>query len=120
MKADLLTPAEAAALLNVSVKSLTRWATTGRVPVVVTPGGHRRYPRQALLEVIHRKPTRRPDRGSRKPIAATVSTRMPVEDVAALSELAADSGTTIAVHVRAILQDHLRGNGKHRTTKPKL
>jgi excisionase family DNA binding protein len=39
----LLTPAEVAALIGVDPKTVNRWASTGRLPFIKTPGGHRRY-----------------------------------------------------------------------------
>jgi excisionase family DNA binding protein len=42
----LLTPAEVAAVFRVNPKTVSRWAKTGRIAAVRTPGGHRRY-RQA-------------------------------------------------------------------------
>jgi excisionase family DNA binding protein len=39
----LLTPAEAAAMLRVDPKTVTRWARDGKLPSIRTPGGHRRY-----------------------------------------------------------------------------
>jgi excisionase family DNA binding protein len=39
----LLTPAEVAQLFRVDPKTVTRWATTGRLRSLRTPGGHRRY-----------------------------------------------------------------------------
>jgi excisionase family DNA binding protein len=41
---DLLTLAEAAARLGVHPTTLRRWADQGDVLVMVTPGGHRRFP----------------------------------------------------------------------------
>lgn len=40
---QLLTPREAAALLGVRVSTVTRWANSGKLRCVFTPGGHRRY-----------------------------------------------------------------------------
>ena len=40
---DYLTPGQAARLLSVSPKTVTRWATEGRIPCMVTLGGHRRF-----------------------------------------------------------------------------
>jgi excisionase family DNA binding protein len=45
---DYLRAAEAAALLHVSPKTISRWAKEGRVPHIVTLGGHRRFPRQEI------------------------------------------------------------------------
>jgi excisionase family DNA binding protein len=48
---DLLTPREAAALLGVRTTTLARWAREGRLTPLRTPGGHRRYPRSAVMAV---------------------------------------------------------------------
>ena len=40
----MLTPAEAAAMLRVDPKTITRWAVQGRLRSVRTFGGHRRFP----------------------------------------------------------------------------
>jgi excisionase family DNA binding protein len=39
----LLTPAEVAALVFVDPKTVSRWAQSGKIPSVRTPGGHRRF-----------------------------------------------------------------------------
>ena len=39
----LLTPAEAAALLGVDAKTVSRWARAGRLVAIRTLGGHRRF-----------------------------------------------------------------------------
>ena len=39
----LLTPAEVAAMLRVDPKTVTRWAASGRITSIRTPGGHRRF-----------------------------------------------------------------------------
>lgn len=39
----LLTPGEVAALFRVDPKTVTRWATAGRIGSIRTPGGHRRF-----------------------------------------------------------------------------
>lgn len=46
--ADLLSLGEAAALLGVHPATLRRWADQGDVLVMVTPGGHRRFPRTEI------------------------------------------------------------------------
>lgn len=49
----LLTPAEVAALFRVDPKTVTRWAGTGRLARIRTPGGHSRFRKsevQALLQ----------------------------------------------------------------------
>ena len=39
----LLTPAEVATMFCVDPKTVTRWATAGRIGSIRTPGGHRRF-----------------------------------------------------------------------------
>ena len=46
--ASFLQPAEVAAILQVSPKTISRWAKDGRLPYQRTLGGHRRYPEFAI------------------------------------------------------------------------
>ncbi|MGH2757198.1 MAG: helix-turn-helix domain-containing protein [Actinomycetota bacterium] len=46
--------AEAAKLLRVSPKTISRWAKQGKLPHVVTLGGHRRFPASAIRELAAR------------------------------------------------------------------
>ncbi|MEP7054836.1 MAG: BldC family transcriptional regulator [Actinomycetota bacterium] len=39
----LMTPGEVASLFRVDPKTVSRWAMSGRIPSVRTPGGHRRF-----------------------------------------------------------------------------
>lgn len=39
----LLTPREVAAMFRVDPKTVSRWAASGRIGSVRTPGGHRRF-----------------------------------------------------------------------------
>ena len=39
----LLTPGEVAALFRVDPKTVTRWAASGRITSIRTPGGHRSF-----------------------------------------------------------------------------
>nr|WP_278250820.1 MULTISPECIES: BldC family transcriptional regulator [unclassified Actinopolyspora] len=39
----MLTPGEVAAMFRVDPKTVTRWATAGRIGSIRTPGGHRRF-----------------------------------------------------------------------------
>jgi excisionase family DNA binding protein len=48
-RAQLLTVAQAASLLNVSEKTIRRWVAAGKVPYVKLPGGTLRLPQGALL-----------------------------------------------------------------------
>jgi excisionase family DNA binding protein len=38
-----LTPADVAYLFRVDVRTISRWATQGKIPYVLTPGGHKRF-----------------------------------------------------------------------------
>jgi excisionase family DNA binding protein len=46
-----LTPAQAARLLHVSPRTIARWADQGRIPCLVTLGGHRRFPRGEVAAI---------------------------------------------------------------------
>jgi excisionase family DNA binding protein len=57
----LLTAAELAVELRVSVKTVREWARSGRVkPAAVTPGGQYRFRLDDVLEQLG-QPRRRPD-----------------------------------------------------------
>jgi excisionase family DNA binding protein len=47
----LLPPREVARLLGVDPKTVSRWAETGKIPSIKTPGGHRRY-RKSVVDAI--------------------------------------------------------------------
>ena len=49
---ELLKPAEAAAILFVDPKTVTRWAIAGKVTSIRTPGGHRRFLKSEILELV--------------------------------------------------------------------
>jgi excisionase family DNA binding protein len=46
-----LTPGQAARILCVSPKTVDRWANQGRIPCVVTLGGHRRFRADLIASV---------------------------------------------------------------------
>jgi excisionase family DNA binding protein len=50
--ASYLRSAEAAAILQVSPKTVARWAQQGQLPFQRTLGGHRRYPEPAIRELL--------------------------------------------------------------------
>lgn len=47
----LLTPSEVASMFRVDPKTVTRWAKTGKIPSITTPGGHRRF-RESLVQKL--------------------------------------------------------------------
>ena len=46
--------AEAARILRVSPKTVSRWAKEGKIPHVMTLGGHRRFPSTAIEDLARR------------------------------------------------------------------
>jgi len=52
--ASLMRPTEAAATLAISRRTLSEWAHAGLLPYRETPGGHRRYPRAAVLALAEK------------------------------------------------------------------
>jgi excisionase family DNA binding protein len=48
----LLRTREVALLFEVSERAVTDWATKGRIPSIRTPGGHRRYPAEAVAGLL--------------------------------------------------------------------
>lgn len=46
--------AEAAKILRVSPKTVSRWAKEGKIPHVLTLGGHRRFPADAIHALAKR------------------------------------------------------------------
>ncbi len=53
----LMTPAEVAALFGVDPKTVQRWAKTGRLSSIKTPGGHRRYRAAEVYALLAESPT---------------------------------------------------------------
>jgi excisionase family DNA binding protein len=55
-----LTASQAADILHVSPKTVSRWAQEGRLPFTRTLGGHRRFPEaeiRALVDTLTERPT---------------------------------------------------------------
>ncbi|GAB2804431.1 hypothetical protein GCM10027176_06730 [Actinoallomurus bryophytorum] len=52
MQEDLLRPREVAAIFGVRTPTIARWAREGRLTPLRTPGGHRRYSRAAVRDVL--------------------------------------------------------------------
>ena len=51
---EYLTAGQVAGVLHVSPKTVSRWATQGSVPCLVTLGGHRRFRRQDVENILRR------------------------------------------------------------------
>jgi len=49
---DYLHPREVAQLLCVTARTVSRWADQGRIPHIVTLGGHRRFRRADVLRLL--------------------------------------------------------------------
>ncbi len=52
----LLTPGEVAALFRVDPKTVTRWASAGRIGSIRTPGGHRRFRESEVRSLLEGQP----------------------------------------------------------------
>jgi excisionase family DNA binding protein len=48
----LLRTSEVARMFQVSERAVTDWAHRGRIPSLRTPGGHHRYPADAVLALL--------------------------------------------------------------------
>jgi excisionase family DNA binding protein len=51
-KREYLRVAEVAEMFHVSTKTVVRWASEGKLPHVLTLGGHRRFPRADIEQVV--------------------------------------------------------------------
>ena len=56
----LLTPGEVAALFRVDPKTVTRWAASGRISSIRTPGGHRRFRESEVRALLRGDPEPEP------------------------------------------------------------
>ena len=57
----LLTPGEVAALFRVDPKTVTRWAASGRISSIRTPGGHRRFRESEVRALLGGEATAAPE-----------------------------------------------------------
>jgi excisionase family DNA binding protein len=48
----MLAPGDLARMLHGDAKTITRWSREGKLAAVFTPGGHRRFPLAAVLELL--------------------------------------------------------------------
>lgn len=49
---ELLTPSEVARLFKVDPKTVTRWAHSGKLVSITTPGGHKRFRRSEVEKFL--------------------------------------------------------------------
>ncbi len=54
-----ITTGEAARILRVSAKTVARWAKEGKLPHLLTLGGHRRFPASAIRTIADELEIRR-------------------------------------------------------------
>lgn len=57
INAGLMTPAEVASLFGVDPKTVARWARAGKISSTRTLGGHRRYLRSEIEQLLNPEPT---------------------------------------------------------------
>lgn len=48
----LLTPGEVAQMFRVDPKTVTRWASSGKIGSIKTPGGHRRFRESEVITML--------------------------------------------------------------------
>jgi excisionase family DNA binding protein len=65
-RSQLLTPGEVALMFRVDPKTVTRWASAGRIGSVRTPGGHRRFLKADIDVLLDRLTTDRSSAESRQ------------------------------------------------------
>lgn len=114
---ELLTPGEVAALLLVDPKTVGRWATSGRLACLRTPGGHRRYRRSDVRAIMAGQPSQVPvpfvpsPRGAGHAVAETSATdpraaaAVVAEAVTLALESEADQAATSAMMYAAAAND---------------
>jgi excisionase family DNA binding protein len=107
---DLLTPADVAAVLFVDPKTVTRWATAGKINALRTPGGHRRFLRSdvmTLVDTLHRDPAQRavPRLASTAPGSSAAAAAAVIADAVAIALEADAESAARAARTSALALD---------------
>ncbi|MCL6708995.1 excisionase family DNA-binding protein [Pseudomonas sp. R2.Fl] len=79
---EILTTAQAAKLLGVSVRTAQLWVESGDLASWKTPGGHRRIPRAAVAELIAGQAVRHPSAGATALVLARAGDSRAWDDLA--------------------------------------
>jgi excisionase family DNA binding protein len=77
----LMTPAEVASMFRVTPKTVTRWAEAGKLPVVRTLGGHRRFPAAPVHRLREKLDSAAPGGGAEPAPGSSSSARSIVRGV---------------------------------------
>lgn len=51
---EVMGPEDVARVFGVAAKTVTRWAKDGKLPYFLTPGGHRRFYRKDVMELLEK------------------------------------------------------------------
>jgi excisionase family DNA binding protein len=65
----LLTPREVAEVFGVRTTTIARWAREGTLPASLTPGGHRRYRREDVRQLLDAQEQSTPLDEAARPLA---------------------------------------------------
>lgn len=98
----LLTPAEVANAFRVDPKTVTRWAKAGRLTVIWTLGGHRRY-REAEVRALIETPVERPAQEQPAQLVKTPKLEVVAEPASPAEWRAGLFGKTVTVEGDAIV-----------------
>jgi excisionase family DNA binding protein len=99
----LLTPAEVAALVFVDPKTVSRWASAGKIASTRTPGGHRRFRHSDVEALLPKGEVQDSDAGRTavdQAVAGAVAIALEVQSAAA--EAAVDTATSVAAAARTV------------------